>query len=652
MRIKNWVKKNKVISVLVILILVILIAFASIQAYLYFNYLIGNDLVLKLATNQADFNLLYGQEKDLVFSLRGIANPLCKIECESVFYDLSSDKELRRETFSISPGINKDIRENIKEGRYGKGQDIYRFSVKCHNNPGVFCHTESKNVTRNILLTANYDLNDEEKEKINSKRQEMENLKIKIEEIKFSVSYFDSESERISNILEVENYNERKSNVFRDINLSEEKIEEMKKMWEMQDFDSLEKENIQEYRSNLENSFEVMNKSFYSAIEEYNSLVDTLKEIATNLEKFRGMRMDVENAERLDEQMLFFNSIIKNVSEQKTAREKDLAASKLVGIDLNFREGEGENLTMAKEEIDFNLEKIYPYEQEEFSYSFSLPDIKEKCCLYNKCDFCGESNENYPVIFIHGHDFNRGVSADYSLNAFSYFQEKLDKDRKVLDAGEFYLSTKIEDGRLSKINKKLSLRGSFYFDVFEEENKIVEIQTKTESIDNYAIRLRDLIDGVKRETGKDKVIIVAYSMGGLVSRRYIQLFGEESVDRLVLIAVPNKGVVSEVRNYCGYFGAELECKDLDSKSLFLNKLNRGKQPAIPVYNIFGTGCSMKDDGGNEKKGDGIVLEENAILENAKNMGIEGSCSGINLLHNEILSEKYPSVYEELAEILA
>jgi hypothetical protein len=140
-------------------------------------------------------------------------------------------------------------------------------------------------------------------------------------------------------------------------------------------------------------------------------------------------------------------------------------------------------------------------------------------------------------------------------------------------------------------------------------------------------------------------------MGGLVSRRYLQLFGEDSVDRLILITVPNKGIVSNVRDYCTYFGAELECKDLDSNSLFLNKLNKGKQASIPILNIFGTGCKMKDDAENEKEGDGVVLEENAIIENVTNIGIEGSCSGINLLHEEILTEKYPDVYREILKAI-
>ncbi|MBU0470415.1 MAG: hypothetical protein KJ598_02225, partial [Nanoarchaeota archaeon] len=99
---------------------------------------------------------------------------------------------------------------------------------------------------------------------------------------------------------------------------------------------------------------------------------------------------------------------------------------------------------------------------------------------------------------------------------------------------------------------------------------------------------------------------------------------------------------------CAFAGAELECRDLQADSLFMNKLNSGKNPDIPVYNIVGTGCEM--DGG---IGDGAVLEEKSKLDWANNTIIEGKCrSAIKPLHLDLRDTKlYPEVYDTLKKVL-
>jgi len=137
-------------------------------------------------------------------------------------------------------------------------------------------------------------------------------------------------------------------------------------------------------------------------------------------------------------------------------------------------------------------------------------------------------------------------------------------------------------------------------------------------------------------------------MGSLVSRRYLQIFGSENVHTLILIGAPNKGIVGSVADYCSVTGEQRECNDMQADSLFMNKLNRGSLPLIPIYNIIGTGCDM--DG---KQGDGTVLEENAYLEGAQNFIINGTCESISTpLHLTLRDiDKYPDVYEIVKEAL-
>jgi len=156
--------------------------------------------------------------------------------------------------------------------------------------------------------------------------------------------------------------------------------------------------------------------------------------------------------------------------------------------------------------------------------------------------------------------------------------------------------------------------------------------------------LKELIETVQYKTGREKVIIVAHSMGGLVARRYMQLFGDTDVAKLIMIGTPNKGVVGNVAQYCDLIGEQRECEDMNEKSLFMGKLNAGKKPSVPTVTIVGIGCEM--DG---KDGDGVVLKENAQLEGAKTYFVKGSCEGLETWHTEMLHDT--KVYDAIVEVV-
>lgn len=209
----------------------------------------------------------------------------------------------------------------------------------------------------------------------------------------------------------------------------------------------------------------------------------------------------------------------------------------------------------------------------------------------------------------------------------------------------------LQEGIWGLSGKPVTVKVSYYYDAFRKDDKYIVVPTKSENIDTYALRLKDLIDIVKERTNKPKVNIIAHSMGGLVARRYIQIFGEEDIDKLVLITTPNKGISGLISDYCGLIGENRECQDMQKNSLFISKLNDpSKQPTkVKLYTITGNGCEMKLG-----DGDGIVLHESAMLENAKNYDINGTCGGLfgGVLHTEILNiEKYPQTYDAVRKIL-
>ncbi len=289
----------------------------------------------------------------------------------------------------------------------------------------------------------------------------------------------------------------------------------------------------------------------------------------------------------------------------------------------------------------------------------NLSDNPPICCIFKDCRPCCRDNscindpKTFPAIFLHGHSFLKYNSPEFSLDAFNQLQSKLQEDG-YLNVGIISLYSKNEppqDGIWGLSGKPVTVRASYYYDAFRREDKYIVVPTKSESIDTYALRIKDLIEIVKKRTGKPKVNIIAYSMGGLVARRYLQIFGEGDVDKLITISTPNKGIEGSINNYCGLIGENKECEDMQENGLFINKLNDPlKQPAkVRLYAIIGQGC--QSDLGD---GDGVVLSKNAGLENARLYFINGTCSRLfgESLHTEILNiEKYNETYKVINEIL-
>jgi pimeloyl-ACP methyl ester carboxylesterase len=306
----------------------------------------------------------------------------------------------------------------------------------------------------------------------------------------------------------------------------------------------------------------------------------------------------------------------------------------------------------------FSARKIVeqPYEANS-TINAVLSDNPPICCVFGNCKPCCTTQEcasnpaTFPIIFLHGHAFAKGSSAAYSLDAFTSIQAALEEEG-YLKAGIVTPQTSGGvPGEWGLSGKPVTVKASYYFDAFRKEEGYIIVPTKSENIDTYALRLRDIITTVQEKTGKPQVVVVAHSMGGLVARRYMQIFGDDAVYKLVMIGTPNKGVVGRVRDYCPVFGEQKECLDMQEHSLFMNKLNDpSKQPEkAKLYTISGQGCTM-----DSKEGDGVVLIDHAIMQNAQNYNITGTCGGLfgEVLHTEMLSAaKYPEIVPILKKIL-
>jgi hypothetical protein len=310
---------------------------------------------------------------------------------------------------------------------------------------------------------------------------------------------------------------------------------------------------------------------------------------------------------------------------------------------------------------DFNLssskfEKLVVILPDITVSSFVLNENNPKCCIFNDCEACCDGNEcntedTYPVLFIHGHSVFD--SNDPNVALFTEIQKKLNEDG-FINAGELDLNNPDYE-KTANIFRRMSMpftfRSSYYYiSQYAIGDYKISVQ-KSERIENYALRLKEIIDLIKYRTGKDKVNIVAHSMGGLVTREYLSIFGYNNVNKVILINTPNHGVSGKVKELCSVFGSKKECEDMNEGSIFLARLNNQKIPeTAKIYSIRSVGCPMDND----QIGDGIVTNSSAYLEGAQNFVIKGKCTDSlqTSLHEDVLKpEKYPEMYDLVEKIL-
>jgi hypothetical protein len=300
---------------------------------------------------------------------------------------------------------------------------------------------------------------------------------------------------------------------------------------------------------------------------------------------------------------------------------------------------------------NFTIEDIliFPTEYEELNLKKINPLIK-MCCINSICNPClnKEDNiKNYPILFLHGHSFNKEDTPEFSMNSLNDIMNYLEKEGFIY-TGQLDLTQKIQvKSDWAEFNRPILTKATYYYITYVDVGINILQVHKSEKIENYALRLNEIIDILIKKTNQEKIIIVSHSMGGLVAREYITLFGENKVDKIIMIGTPNNGISGKIEKNCDITGAKKECEDLSENSLFLRRLNSRPQPEnTKFYTISGVGCTMD----NNEIGDGIVTLNSSLLPYAKSYIINGTCRDFfkTSLHGDLLK---PDIYLETIEIL-
>lgn len=626
---KYFVLRKRLFYFLAIFILAGVVILFGTKIYLAINLLIGDDSLVRLTASEREVFLLNLESSEVEFNTYVSTNPFCKSVCEYEMMDLSTGRVIERDSFYTRISNPNSRSYVLQAPERGEGQKLYRFSVSCLSRESGFCKSTGRTIDKSFLFALNYNLNDEQfflRERAVERLDDFIFNYNKLEDLSSENLYlYGVLSGKVLGVGTFEN------------NLSEVKFQMNEILRDFRDYnyDLVLSKNIN--FSNKSLVFE--NVGLKGEVEKYNNFVLAVREMENRLNGFNFVEnMSGEDFDRIVDFIVDYNDFVEGLNESFYLDEKMVG----VGV-LNVRLNEIVSNIDSSAENNFVFEGIVSSELEFILLNFSsssvpvfsvLPEfpvcsymgVFETCCD----EECLDESTKYPVILLHGHSFNSGISAEKSLGDLKGIQEKLFLDG-FLDGGDFILRGKGDSETFKRTQKQLVFSASYYFDIYQNTEKSVILETKSNNLDSYALRLDEIINEVKLETGKDKVIIVAHSMGGLVARKYLQVFGEEDVSKLIMIGTPNHGIDGRVLSTCSVLGADKHCEDMDSGSLFLNKLNYGAAPKIPVENIIGVGCNMQGE-----NGDGVVKNSSAYLSWADNYYVSGTCESFEYLHNKMV----------------
>jgi triacylglycerol esterase/lipase EstA (alpha/beta hydrolase family) len=140
------------------------------------------------------------------------------------------------------------------------------------------------------------------------------------------------------------------------------------------------------------------------------------------------------------------------------------------------------------------------------------------------------------------------------------------------------------------------------------------------SIERFADQLAEKIDVVLASTGARDVVIVAHSMGGLVSRAYLRRRGGAKVRRLITIGAPHRGSM-HARFFPGQSLAEMR-----PDNAWLDELNVERAQGVPVVSLWSWHDSM------------VTPQTSSYLDWAENVVLTGI--GHNaLLDDDVVAER-------------
>lgn len=652
----NKSKSKKVISFFIFLFILVILFLIVFEMYLYTKFLLGSDLLIQLSSDKESIFFVDSLEESVTFKISAMMNPFCLAECNSEFFDVSNSVIIEEDNFNMTSILPKSKTYFFNKNGSKQDQVLNRFHVICKTRRNLLCYTKGEEIRRSVLVSVNYGLDADQKRLKDQYKSDLIGVGQRIYRADYELNVSDTNINLVKNYLSNKiwfNLSGFFSNKLISLNSS---YESSKKYLFDNNLESLGNQifALKNESLNILDGVSELNVDLSSNINLYNRLIDNLTIQRNKIKSYSVENLSEDSCSVLNNAVEGFNTYFNSFNKINLISDKKMILENMSNLTNNLIFSYDENYSCSLNATinQANVSRLSFINASYSDVNILIEDSKPVCCFYGKCEACCDfncSDKYYPIIFLHGHSVNRALPADYSFDAFSKIKDKLTEDGYV-DAGVVLISSSNKNyGVLGRVNAPVILTASYYFDSYQSDNGEVIVPSKDSGIDTYAIRLKEIVKTVKERTGKNKVVIVAHSMGGLVTRRYIQIFGDDELDKVIFIDVPNHGIDGKVKDYCSLLGPKTSCSDMDKNSILINKLNEINNSRISLYNIIGIGCNMGDE-----TGDGIVKNSSQYLSYATNYYVSGFCDELNFnfLHSGILDpDKYLEAYDILLDDL-
>lgn len=660
---------------------------------------VSEDLVITLSPTSNSLRLTHGENGTASFTL-GTNNYLfCEASCSYELVNLGSGSVVKHQEELLLDDSKVNLSFTFHSPAKGEGQILYALKVTCANIKKRSCTRSDEKHRTSALITIDYTLNDEEvsakataNKSLPAFLASVKKLDLLTQELTQNLDTIEGSGEELASL------RERRDRLKEERDTLKRRAETDLSFWNQEEYQRIETVAVP-----LEEA-QLVEQDLFTYVETQHELVDAINELGEEANQYAiafSFLNDERDAFAYSQRILRFARRVEQEPMSEASGRLTTLLNETARVEAFKEEGKKSLLSaIAKEKARLNLtsinenaslEQLYrkyqdlcmtnksnesenvcvnatatPFEEipslqlEKLFFpaivnltsdvETSLSTHTPVCCLNGKCETCcdGGCEKAPPILFLHGHSVNERNAPEYSLETFSNFQEALPGyvDAGVLTPYDRYAEK--ERGVWGRMNEPVSVRGTYYYDSYLNGGSYILSAEKSESIDTYAIRVKELVDTLRERTGSDQVTIVAHSMGGLVARRYLQIFGDENVAQLIMIGTPNHGVEASVASLCPWLGADKECEEMQASSPFLLRLNDpSNQPSISLTEFIGRGCDMHGE-----NGDGVVTVESATLDGAENILVNGTCKGSDLLHTALPKpSRFPQILEKVVALL-
>ncbi len=145
-------------------------------------------------------------------------------------------------------------------------------------------------------------------------------------------------------------------------------------------------------------------------------------------------------------------------------------------------------------------------------------------------------------------------------------------------------------------------------------HQAIELEPVLASIDEYARLIDSAVEALCKDSGKQEIIILAHSMGGLAARTYLRDHGTERTAKLIMLGTPHFG--STLANFAmGVNATQMKRELLSDGSSSANWLHKLEQTETPVLRARCISIYSRHD-------NIVAPQESAYLPGARNIGFD------------------------------